>query len=84
MMKNWVLPTALCEGRYEVSTTWSSFVSAVSSSSLALEFLAIMFPTDLAAGALATHVVLPWPLMAVGSILTNNCSVLHQFLEWAL
>ena len=59
-------------------------MGAVSSSSLALKFLAIMFPIDLAAGALAAHVVFPWPLMTVGSILTDYCSVLHHFLEGAL
>ena len=52
--------------------------------SLALDVLAICCPIDLAAAALAAHVVLPWPLMTVGSILADYCSVFHQFLEWAL
>ena len=52
--------------------------------SLALDVLAICCPIDLAAAALAAHVVLPWPLMTIGSILADYCSVLHQFLEWAL
>ena len=67
-----------------VAKTCSSPVGAVSSSSRALDILSIRFPSDLAAGALAPHVVLPWRSNTAGSIPTVYCSVLHQFLQGAL